>query len=106
MLFFKVGILEGRAGMAAIADPDNEVDLNKLAAGIEAALPSYAQPLFIRIMLSIPKTGTYKLRKLDLRDEGFNPSVITDKLYFHKKSTYVPIDINLYDDIMSGKIRL
>lgn len=92
--------------MAAIADPDNEVDLAKLAAGIEAALPSYAQPLFVRLMASIPKTGTYKLRKLDLRDEGFNPTVITDKLYFHDKSTYVPIDMNLYNDIISAKIRL
>ncbi len=43
--------------MAAIADPDESLDLDVLAQGISKALPSYARPLFIRTLQQIEKTG-------------------------------------------------
>ena len=39
---------EGKAGMAAIHDPDEEVDVDQLAKGIKAELPTFAWPLFVR----------------------------------------------------------
>jgi len=48
--------------MAVIADPDGSVDLEVLAQGISKALPSYARPLFLRILQQIEKTGTQKER--------------------------------------------
>lgn len=48
---------EGRAGMAAIADPEESLDLSVLADGISKVLPSYARPLFVRTLQQIEKTG-------------------------------------------------
>ena len=49
--------MEGRAGMAAVADPDGLLDLDGLATGIRRALPSYAQPLFLRKVKHLDMTG-------------------------------------------------
>ena len=48
---------EGRAGMAAIADPGKTLDLQKLTEAINNSLPSYARPLFLRIPDVIDTTG-------------------------------------------------
>lgn len=49
---------EGRAGMAAVLDPDQTVDLNKLVTGVKKTLPSYARPILVRILGKIDLTGT------------------------------------------------
>lgn len=49
---------EGRAGMAAVLDPDKAVDLKALAEGIKKALPSYARPIFVRVLEKLDLTGT------------------------------------------------
>lgn len=43
--------------MAAIADPDRSLDLAKLSSHLDDALPSYARPLFLRILNDIEITG-------------------------------------------------
>lgn len=48
---------EGKAGMAAIADPDGNLDLTVLADGLTKQLPAYARPLFVRILKEISMTG-------------------------------------------------
>ena len=48
---------EGRAGMAAIPDPERLVDLTKLYAGMSDKLPSYARPIFLRFVQEIDVTG-------------------------------------------------
>ena len=48
---------EGRAGMAAISDPDKRVDLASLYAGMVDKLPSYARPIFLRFVQEIDVTG-------------------------------------------------
>jgi solute carrier family 27 fatty acid transporter 1/4 len=50
---------EGRAGMSAIADPEGTLDLDALTAGINKSLPSYARPLFIRILHQVELTGKH-----------------------------------------------
>lgn len=98
--------VEGRAGMAAIVDTDNTLDLATFVQGVQAVLPSYACPLFVRVLSQLQMTGTFKLKKLDLQVEGFNPHNIKDQLYFLMGGQYVPLTEELYGDITNGRIRL
>ena len=69
---------EGRAGMAAIADPDNNgIDIRALVQGLKELLPSYAHPIFLRIVGSVSVTGTFKLQKTKLREEGFDLGAVS-----------------------------
>ncbi|KAI4464380.1 long-chain fatty acid transport protein [Holotrichia oblita] len=98
---------EGRAGMAAILDPENKIDLVKMGNGFKAQLPSYARPIFVRVLSKVDMTGTYKLKKNDLQKEGFNPSVIKDPLYYYDPSgQFLPLTEVKYNDINNGKIRV
>ncbi|CAL1260944.1 unnamed protein product [Larinioides sclopetarius] len=99
---------EGRAGMAAISDPEHKVDLKLLFKELSLSLPAYAVPLFTRICDNLESTGTFKLKKVDLQKEGFNPSTIKDPLYYlnKKEGAYVPLDTEAYEKICNGQIRL
>lgn len=55
--FLQVPNSEGRAGMAAIVDKDNTLDVSTLSTGLQKALPSYARPLFIRKLNEVEMTG-------------------------------------------------
>lgn len=48
---------EGKAGMAAVADPSNSTDLEKLVKDMEKVLPPYARPVFLRFLPEVNKTG-------------------------------------------------
>lgn len=98
--------VEGRVGMAAIMDPDRTLDYKSLAQNIDDSLPSFARPLFLRIMKDIEMTGTFKLKKLQLQKEGFDPDAISDPLYFRKGADFVPITTELFKDICEGRIKL
>lgn len=65
---------EGRAGMAAVVLADGaRFDGAGLAAHLDAALPPYARPIFIRVRPSLETTATLKLSKVALRRAGFAP---------------------------------
>lgn len=98
---------EGRAGMAAIVDPNNEIDLDQLATGIRASLPAYARPIFIRVLKELPMTGTFKMKKVDLVSMGFDINRTTDRIYFlHADGKYRIFTKQDYDDVMNGRMRL
>ncbi|KZS18456.1 Bile acyl-CoA synthetase [Daphnia magna] len=99
---------EGRAGMAAILDPERTLDLKVLATGMSKVLPSYARPLFVRLVKVIDLTGTYKLRKVDYQKEGFDVDKIKDEVYFFDATSqsYVLFTSALYEQLKSGKIRV
>ena len=99
---------EGKAGMAAIHDPEGEVDLQQLAMGVKEKLPSFARPLFVRFVKHLDITGTFKLKKFNLQKEGFDPSVITDRLFFLHPQTqkYEALNHDLFNSIVTGSIRL
>lgn len=98
---------EGRAGMAAIVDKDNTLDVSTLSDGLQKALPSYARPLFIRKLNEVEMTGTYKLKKLDLQRDGYDIGRFKDKVYYaNSKGIYQELTTDAYTDILSGKIRL
>ncbi|XP_063529147.1 long-chain fatty acid transport protein 4-like [Cydia strobilella] len=100
--------IEGRAGMCGIVDTEGTLDLDQLAKRIAKDLPPYARPVFMRVMTSVDMTGTFKMKKVDLQKEGFNPSVIKDKLYYLdlKLDKYLPLGPEEYEKIGKGQIRL
>ena len=84
-----------------------EFDLVTFASHVEAQLPAFARPLFIRLTTEVETTGTFKYRKLDLVEQGFNPAKITQPLFFKKPGEgYVPISPELYDQINAGAFRI
>ncbi|XP_015592624.1 long-chain fatty acid transport protein 1 [Cephus cinctus] len=99
--------MEGKAGMAAIVDPDSLLDFKALAEGLDKALPSYARPIFLRIVKELEMTGTFKLKKINLQKEGFDPNKIQDKVYFRSgNKEYVEVTPELYEEIISGSAKL
>ena len=78
---------EGRAGMAAlVVDDVAEFDLDGLRAHIEAALPAYARPLFLRFRTELEATCTFKPKKSALVAEGFDPAQVDEPLYFDDRA--------------------
>jgi len=71
---------DGRAGMAAIETDDSFV-IAALYGHLCDLLPGYAVPVFLRIVAAIETTETFKPRKQTLSGEGFDPSVVTGRLY-------------------------
>ncbi|CAB0018516.1 unnamed protein product [Nesidiocoris tenuis] len=53
-------------------------------------------------------SGTFKIQKVKLQNEGYNPSSIPDPLYFfdQKADQYRHLDQNLYNDIVNNVIKL
>lgn len=48
---------EGRAGMAAITDKEDKIDLQTVVSQCSIQLPSYAMPIFIRKLKQMDLTG-------------------------------------------------
>ena len=86
---------EGRAGMAAFSlDDASSFDWQGFSNHVENSLPKYARPLFIRIIEEMDTTGTFKLKKNDLRNEAFNIDKVSDQIYCLKpnSSNYEVLD--------------
>jgi len=97
---------DGRAGMAALVTADG-FTLQALLAEAESHLPVFARPVFVRLQPQIEITGTFKYRKIDLVQEGFDPGKINDPLFFRDPDKrYVPLNDALYRDICEGRIRV
>ena len=98
---------DGRAGMAALI-VNADFDLAAFRAEVAARLPPYARPVFLRLLSTLEATGTFKPRKQELMQAGFDPSRVTDPLYFDdpRSHRYVPVDAALYAAISDGTIRI
>ena len=94
--------------MAAIVDPNDEVNLTELAENIKKSLPAYARPIFLRIVHEVNTTTTFKLQKVQLRNEGFDIYKIDDALFVLdiKSGEYSPLNDIKYSQIMAGKFKL
>ncbi len=97
---------DGRAGMAALLMSDGaELDAEAFFRHVNEQLPRYAAPVFARVLAEQEMTGTFKIRKVDLVGEGFDPSAIGDPLYLRddKAGVYVPITAEVFRAIASGE---
>lgn len=95
---------EGRAGMAALVmQPGRAFDARAFYALTGERLPHYAQPLFVRISTQADLTTTFKLRKVDLQKQGYDPRNFPDPLWVRDalNATYSP-----YDDTVLARLGL
>jgi len=49
--------IEGRAGMAAIVDTAKSIDLRQFNRNLQQRLPTYARPVFLRLLDKLDLTG-------------------------------------------------
>jgi fatty-acyl-CoA synthase len=98
---------EGRAGMAAVVlEPGASLDGAALFEGLEAALPAYARPAFVRIQAAPEMTGTFKLRKVELQKQGFDPDASADPVWYRDDSrrAYLRLDCDIVSRIERGEL--
>jgi fatty-acyl-CoA synthase len=97
---------EGRAGMASIA-AEAAPDRRDIARALET-LPRYARPLFLRMKRSLEMTATFKPKRREMADEGFDPARVGgDPLYVYDADAqaYVALDAARFAAIQRGAMR-
>ncbi|HLT37482.1 MAG TPA: long-chain-acyl-CoA synthetase, partial [Enhygromyxa sp.] len=95
---------DGRAGMAAIVvEPGFSPE--RFYQYVDAELPSYAVPRFLRLVESVSTTGTFKHKKVELRDEGWDPKVVGDPLLLRDPSekSYVELTAERAAAVRAGE---
>ncbi|PNI50617.1 SLC27A1 isoform 5 [Pan troglodytes] len=100
--------VEGKAGMAAVADPHSLLDPNAIYQELQKVLAPYARPIFLRLLPQVDTTGTFKIQKTRLQREGFDPRQTSDRLFFLdlKQGHYLPLNEAVYTRICSGAFAL
>uniref|UniRef100_A0A8C7Q4I7 Very long-chain fatty acid transport protein n=1 Tax=Oncorhynchus mykiss TaxID=8022 RepID=A0A8C7Q4I7_ONCMY len=100
--------VEGKAGMAAIADPTGTFDCDAFLRVVQQALPPYARPVFLRISPQVDTTGTFKIQKTRLQREGYDPRLSTDQIYFlnSRAGRYEAVNEELHSAIVEGRMAL
>jgi len=108
---------DGRAGCAAVVPVDgitaDTLDLARLAEHAIATLPRYAVPIFVRVVPQLEYTGTMKLQKGRLRNEGIDIDKIKasspeDRVFWLPPGAkkYVPYGPKEWEDVKSGRVKL
>jgi fatty-acyl-CoA synthase len=98
---------DGRAGMAALVVAKG-FDLATLRRHVDASLPTYARPVFVRMRTELETTATFKHRKDELVRAGYDPDETEDEIYFAdpQRTEYVRMDQNLFARTQAGQVRL
>jgi fatty-acyl-CoA synthase len=106
----KVPGADGKAGMAGVVLEEgcDDLDFAGLYAHLEHSLPVYARPAFIRIQAEADLTGTFKLRKVDLQKQGYDPAGVDDPLFVRDDDaeTYVELTAERLAAVRAGEHRL
>lgn len=97
---------EGKAGMLAIAQED--VDFKRLVGDMKSKLAPFAIPVFIRVVDQIEATGTFKLPKVKLQQQGYNITKLNDPVYLVdlKNNDCHRLTKDLYEKLQSGELKL
>ncbi|MNR28562.1 long-chain-acyl-CoA synthetase [compost metagenome] len=86
---------------------EGKFDAAAFAAYADEQLPSYARPVFLRLMKSAETTGTFKYRKVDLVADGFDLEKVTGPVYVRGgKTGYQKLTAKAYQAIIDGTTRL
>jgi citronellyl-CoA synthetase len=100
---------EGRAGMAAIVPSCSleEFNLKALVDEFRKKLAPYAIPIFLRFKENLAITPTFKLKKINLKKEGFDFHNIEDPLYIMlpNESEYKSLTKYIYENIKKNKYK-
>ena len=99
---------DGRAGMAAVKLKAESFDLQSFASSLDEQLPAYARPLFIRLLNEMEVTGTFKLKKGALKEEGFDPAQVTEQLLMRTPDGqgFEPLTPELHQKVVGQQLKL
>jgi len=100
---------DGKAGMICIKlDDKKSFDTHAFSKFVAENFPKYSIPIFIRIKDELEFTGTHKLRKVNLRKQGYDINTIKDQLYFWDSAAnrYKLFEREQYQNLMKGKLNL
>ncbi len=100
---------EGRAGMAALVLRDGEAfDAAAFYRHVEQALPPFARPAFVRVAPALDTTATLKLKKVGLREAGWDPARCADPLFVRDDAqrAFVPLTPERHASLAAGAARL
>lgn len=98
----------GKAGMMTITPKENiQLDTQKLFHFLDDQLPPYAVPIFLRVKHELDTTGSFKYKKTDLKQEGYQPAQPDDPIFIAlpKSDAYVPLTDTIEDGIKQGEYR-
>jgi len=99
---------EGRAGMASvILERGKRFDPQGFYRELKSRLPDYAVPLFVRLNDAHDITGTFKIKKAQLKKEGYRVYKNLSDVFVlvDRAEGYQPLNEQLLDKIESGKLR-
>ncbi len=96
---------DGRAGMASL-NCREDFSLETFAQFVTEKLPGYQRPYFLRLQEDMRITGTFKHQKVDYRKEGFDPTLVSDPLFFLDGETYHPVDQEVFTSLQDGSRKL
>lgn len=102
----KVPHTDGKAGMASlkIYTKSEDFDFKGFASDLRQQLPSYAMPLFLRIVEGFETTSTHKIQKFNLKKMGIERMHAHDEIYvlLPKSEAYVKMDESIEEGIKRG----
>jgi citronellyl-CoA synthetase len=99
---------DGKAGMAAIVrDNSTPLDMSKLVEHLKSSLPKYAVPLFVRLVPDFEWTATHKIKKTNLKNQGYGPSQSKEGIYvlLPGSEKYETLYDDIYRNITAGKYK-
>ncbi|GGY33803.1 putative fatty-acid-CoA ligase FadD [Bacterioplanes sanyensis] len=81
---------DGRAGMAALTlnIDANHLDWGRLTRHLQEKLPHYAIPVFMRLSQQAQVTGTFKYRKVELKQEAYYPERVSGPVWWLAPHTH------------------
>jgi citronellyl-CoA synthetase len=100
---------DGRAGMAAIQVKGrrDDFDWKAFTTHLRTELPSYAVPVFVRIQDGFEMTATFKIKKSELKKEGYQPADAGIQLYYlcQGAESYQPFTELVLQSIEKGELQ-
>lgn len=100
---------EGRACMVAVVQhPEHPLQLDDLLRRMKLNLPPYAIPVFIRLIHDAQYTATFKLQKVQLKQQAYDSDLIKDPVFMlnENRTNYDRIDSKLMANIRNSNVRL
>jgi len=72
---------------------------------IRNGLPPYAIPLFLRMTPELERTHTHKIKKSNLKQEGFDPGKVKDPVYvlLPGEKNYQKLTPDIFNAICTGQ---
>jgi fatty-acyl-CoA synthase len=88
---------------ALVLQPGVAFDAAAFFAFTARRLPPYALPLFVRVTPEADMTSTFKLRKLQLQEDGYDPTHVRDPLFVRDeaRATYTVLTPEVHGRLSS-----